>query len=39
MFYVWFDDLNLWRLRVFSGRSRADDLAGPEPASSEPVRL
>jgi HAE1 family hydrophobic/amphiphilic exporter-1 len=39
MFYVWFDDLNLWRLRVFSGRSRADDLAGPEPASGEPVRL
>jgi hydrophobic/amphiphilic exporter-1 (mainly G- bacteria), HAE1 family len=39
MFYVWFDDLNLWRLRVFSRRSRADDPAGPEPASSEPVRL
>jgi HAE1 family hydrophobic/amphiphilic exporter-1 len=39
MFYVWFDDLNLWRLRVFSRRSRADDPAGPEPATGEPVRL
>jgi hypothetical protein len=23
MFYVWFDDLNLWRKRVFSARSAA----------------
>jgi HAE1 family hydrophobic/amphiphilic exporter-1 len=39
MFYVWFDDLNLWRMRVFSRKARADDPAGPEPASSEPARL
>jgi len=39
MFYVWFDDLNLWRMRVFSRKARADDPAGPEPATGEPVRL
>lgn len=39
MFYVWFDDLNLWRMRVFSRKARADDPAGAEPATSEPVRL
>jgi HAE1 family hydrophobic/amphiphilic exporter-1 len=31
MFYVWFDDLNLWRLRVF-GRRHAE-----EPAAGTPV--
>jgi HAE1 family hydrophobic/amphiphilic exporter-1 len=38
MFYVWFDDLNLWRQRVF-GRARV--VASPPgtagPASTEPV--
>jgi hypothetical protein len=29
MFYVWFDDLNLWRRRVFG---RKDPVAATEPA-------
>jgi HAE1 family hydrophobic/amphiphilic exporter-1 len=33
MFYVWFDDLNLWRQRVFG---RQADLT-PGPAPGEPV--
>jgi hypothetical protein len=40
MFYVWFDDLNEWRLRVF-GRTRVPDrpeppiaVPSPEPAPS-----
>jgi len=35
MFYVWFDDLNLWRQRVFSrqGAAPADE---PIPPVTEP---
>jgi hypothetical protein len=41
MFYVWFDDLNLWRRRVFSKTFLPNEVdssvirpsAGPEPAS------
>jgi hypothetical protein len=29
MFYVWFDDLNLWRKRVFARRQ--------EPATADPA--
>jgi hypothetical protein len=31
MFYVWFDDLNLWRRRVF-GRSGNSVAVAPPPA-------
>jgi HAE1 family hydrophobic/amphiphilic exporter-1 len=29
MFYVWFDDLNLWRMRVFSRTSPTEPAAPP----------
>ena len=32
MFYVWFDDLNLWRRRVFAARPAARSGTGVRPA-------
>jgi hypothetical protein len=29
MFYVWFDDLNLWRQRVFGSARAADQASEP----------
>ena len=38
MFYVWFDDLNLWRRRVFSKDTSSTlqpaSIAGPSPESA-----
>jgi HAE1 family hydrophobic/amphiphilic exporter-1 len=36
MFYVWFDDLNLWRRRVF-GRAEPAAETSRGPASPEPI--
>jgi hypothetical protein len=33
MFYVWFDDLNMWRMRVFS---KADSRTGKTPSVDRP---
>ena len=35
MFYVWFDDLNEWRRRVFK---RREDASGPTPVDALPVQ-
>jgi HAE1 family hydrophobic/amphiphilic exporter-1 len=35
MFYVWFDDLNEWRRRVFK---RREDASGPAPVDALPVQ-
>jgi hydrophobic/amphiphilic exporter-1 (mainly G- bacteria), HAE1 family len=34
MFYVWFDDLNLWRRRVFSGARPAEPAASLDGAAA-----
>jgi hypothetical protein len=36
MFYVWFDDLNIWRMRVFSAAGRTRAPAGPGVAVGSP---
>jgi len=35
MFYVWFDDLNEWRRRVFSRDTGAVPAASPEPLAAQ----
>jgi hypothetical protein len=38
MFYVWFDDLNLWRKRVFTRETPAGDPEPLGPPAAEPGR-
>jgi hypothetical protein len=35
MFYVWFDDLNLWRRRVFTRRPVDAPQAAPQPLAAQ----
>jgi hypothetical protein len=37
LFYVWFDDLNLWRMRVFG--SRPSNVPGGVPEQAVPAQL
>jgi HAE1 family hydrophobic/amphiphilic exporter-1 len=39
MFYVWFDDLNVWRRRVFGRRASSATVAPGDPATAEPAAL
>jgi HAE1 family hydrophobic/amphiphilic exporter-1 len=36
MFYVWFDDLNLWRERVFTREQTVSDSASADLPQAEP---
>jgi hypothetical protein len=38
MFYVWFDELNLWRRRVFGAAGQQDAMTPPaEPVHTDPA--